>query len=164
MRTILIVLGFVILTLATISAEAMAADEQKAAPTDAVKDKSSETAEAVKKNENYEYTGTNRRDPFTSLIQKKSSGKIKGLTPLESYETADMKLIAIMWANNRYYAVISLPDGKSYTAYAGIKVGPNAGVIKKITKDSMVIADRVKDARGRFSPKERVLKLRTEEE
>ncbi len=112
----------------------------------------------------YEYTGSGRRDPFTSLIQKKTAGKIKGSTPLESYETMDMKLIAVMWANNKYYAVLSMPDGKSYTANEGVKVGPNGGIIKKITKDTMFIADRIKDARGRFSPKERVLKLRTEEE
>jgi Tfp pilus assembly protein PilP len=165
MRTFLIILGLTILAFAVMQTETIAAEEQKAVSTDtAVKEKVPETTEAVKKSDNYEYTGASRRDPFTSLILKKSAGKVKGRTPLESYETTEMKLIAIMWANNKYYAVVSLPDSKSYTVYAGLKVGMNAGVIKKITKDTMIIADRIKDVRGRFSPKERVLKLRTEEE
>jgi Tfp pilus assembly protein PilP len=163
MRTALIIAGL-ILTLVFAQGMGLAATaetaEKGAAPAPVTA-----PVDLQKKSDNYyEYTGASRRDPFTSLIQKKASGKIKGQTPLESYETTDMKLIAIMWANNRYYGVLSMPDKKSYTVHEGMKVGVNAGVIKKISKDTMIIADRIKDARGRFSPKERVLKLRTEEE
>jgi Tfp pilus assembly protein PilP len=73
-------------------------------------------------------------------------------------------MIAILWEKNKYYAVISLPDGKSYTVHEGVKVGTSRGVIKKISKDTMIISERIKDARGKIIPKERVLKLRTEEE
>jgi Tfp pilus assembly protein PilP len=118
-----------------------------------------------KKNDSfYEYSGVGRRDPFTSLIQKKSTEREKGGTALESYDTAEMKLIAILWDKNRYYAVLSLPDGKSYTVYEGVKLGTSSGMIKKISKDSMVISERVKDARGRINPKDKVIKLRSEEE
>jgi len=120
--------------------------------------------ESQKKSAAFEYTGVSRRDPFTSLIQPKKVGKIKGATPLQSYDAADMQVIAILWMNNKYSAVLSMPDRKSYTVYEGVKVGLNSGFIKKIKKDSVVIADRVKDARGKYSPIERVLKLRMEEE
>jgi Tfp pilus assembly protein PilP len=112
----------------------------------------------------YEYSGMGRRDPFTSLIQTKGAGKGKGISALESYDTSEMKLIAVVWDKSRYHAVISLPDGKSYTVYEKVKVGTNSGVIKKITKDSMIISEKVRDARGRINPKDRVLKLRSEEE
>jgi Tfp pilus assembly protein PilP len=122
-------------------------------------------AESAKKVDSfYEYTGMGRRDPFTSLIQTKGASKGKGISALESYDTSEMKLIAILWDKTRYYAVVSLPDGKSYTVYEKVKVGTSSGVIKKITKDSMVISERVRDARGRINPKDRVLKLRSEEE
>ena len=112
----------------------------------------------------YDYSGIGRRDPFTSLIQKKSTEREKGVSALESYDAAEMKLIAILWDKNRYYAVLSLPDGKSYTVHEGDKVGTSSGLIKKINKDSMVISERVKDARGRIGQKDKVLKLRSEEE
>jgi type IV pilus biogenesis protein PilP len=112
----------------------------------------------------YEYSGIGRRDPFTSLIQKKSSEREKGGSALVAYDTAEMKLIAILWDKNRYYAVISLPDGKSYTVKEGDKLGTSSGTIKKISKDQMVISERVKDARGRINPKDKVIKLRSEEE
>jgi Tfp pilus assembly protein PilP len=123
------------------------------------------TQGAEKRNDSFhEYSGIGRRDPFTSLIQKKSTEREKGGTALESYDTAEMKLIAILWDKNRYYAVLSLPDGKSYTVYEGVKLGTSSGMIKKISKDSMVISERVKDARGRINPKDKVIKLRSEEE
>jgi Tfp pilus assembly protein PilP len=167
MRIAIILTGFMILAIAGMPAEDAVAAEQKKI-NDTTKEATKETAapapETGKKNDYYEYTSVGRRDPFTSLIQKKTSDKEKGATALESYESADMKLIAVLWEKNRYYAVVSLPDGKSYTVFEGVKVGKSSGIIKKINKDTMIIAERVKDARGRISPKERVLKLRTEEE
>jgi Tfp pilus assembly protein PilP len=160
MRIAIVFAGLMmILTAAGMSSTPAAAAEQNK-----TKETVSSAPEAEKKGDYYEYTGVGRRDPFTSLIQKKTSDREKGATALESYESADMKLIAVLWDKNKYYAVISLPDGKSYTVFEGVKVGTSSGVIRKITKDTMIISERVKDARGRISPKERVLKLRTEEE
>jgi Tfp pilus assembly protein PilP len=165
MKTVLLFIGLALtfsLSQTDVMAAAAADDRKAAVQQPAAAAPSPEIA--TKTVASYEYTGSSRRDPFTTLIQKKMKGKIKARTPLESYETTDMKMIAIMWANNKYYAVLSMPDGKSYTATEGVKVGPNGGSVKKISKDTMIIADKLKDARGRLSPKERVLKLRTEEE
>lgn len=112
----------------------------------------------------YEYSGIGRRDPFTPLVMKKGTEREKRITPLESYAVGEIKLIAILWEKNRYYAVVTLPDNKSYTVADGTKVGINGGVVSRITKDSMVISERVRDRRGRISPKNTVLKLRVEEE
>jgi len=161
---------FFLISVALLAAYFMAggmldAAEPKTAP-EKEKAQTAASAPAVEKQSGslYEYTGIGRRDPFTSLIQKKSSEREKGVTALESYDTAEMKLIAILWDKNRYYAVISLPDAKSYTVKEGDKLGTSSGIIKKISKDQMVISERVKDARGRINPKDKVIKLRSEEE
>ena len=170
MRIAIVLAGLMIFVAAGLPAYADAAAQNKKkeaakeTPKDAPNEKKAPVAESDRKGDYYEYSGVGRRDPFTSLIQKKTTDREKGATALESYDTADMKLIAVLWDKNKYYAVISLPDGKSYTVYEGVKVGTSSGVITKIRKDSMIIAERVKDARGRVGPKDRVLKLRIEEE
>jgi len=112
----------------------------------------------------YEYGGLARRDPFAPLLSKREAGKDKGISPLETYDVNEIKVIAILWAKTKYYAVLSLPDGKSYTVTDGAKVGTRSGVISKIVKDSMVIKERVRDARGVMNPRDTVLRLRGEEE
>jgi|WetSurMetagenome_2_1015567.scaffolds.fasta_scaffold00686_11 Tfp pilus assembly protein PilP len=162
MRTNLIIAGLMMFALTVPIGMAVAVEQnkQEAAPKGPV---AVEPDDGKKSNILYEYGSMSRRDPFTSLIQKKS-GKEKGATPLQSYSSDEMKVIAIMWSKNKYYAVISLPDKKSYTVFEGVKVGNSSGVIKKIGKDQLIIAEKVRDARGRTNPRDRVLKLRTEEE
>ncbi|HTZ17932.1 MAG TPA: pilus assembly protein PilP [Dissulfurispiraceae bacterium] len=121
-------------------------------------------AEVPKKEGAYEYSGLDRRDPFAPLVSKREAGKEKGIAPLEAYDVNEVKVIAILWAKTKYYAVFSLPDGKSYTVNEGAKVGTRNGVITKITKDQVVIKERVRDARGSMSPRDTVLRLRGEDE
>lgn len=113
----------------------------------------------------YEYSASNRRDPFMPLIVKEEEGKKpdKGIRPIERYAAADFKLIGVLWENSKYYAAITLPDGKSYTVVEGMKLGLHAGKVHKITKDSVIIREHVKDQKGRLSPKDTILKLRREE-
>jgi Tfp pilus assembly protein PilP len=164
MRTALILFAGLFLAAALTIQPVIAAEPVQDGASEAAKDKVAAPQTAQPMSGAHEYTGLNRRDPFTSLIEKKGGAKVKGRTPLESYETAEMRVIAILWMGKKYSAVLSMPDGKSYTAYEGNKVGVNGGLIRKITNDTVFIADRVKDARGKLSPQERVLKLRMEEE
>jgi Tfp pilus assembly protein PilP len=165
MRTRLFVIGTALLAAVSMAAGMLDAAEPKPAREKEKAPAEVSTQGTEKKDGSfYEYSGIGRRDPFTSLIQKKSSEREKAGTALESYDTAEMKLIAILWDKNRYYAVLSLPDNKSYTVKEGDKIGTSSGMIKKINKDSMVISERVKDARGRINPKDKVIKLRSEEE
>ena len=133
-----------------------------AAPTVAVTAPTAESGQH--KDGSYEYGGLARRDPFAPLVSKREAGKDKGISPLETYDVNEIKVIAILWAKTKYYAVLSLPDGKAYTVTDGIKVGTRNGVISKIVKDSMVIKERVRDARGVMNPRDTVLRLRGEEE
>lgn len=114
----------------------------------------------------YVYDPKGRRDPFTSLVQV---SKIKverktGASPIENYEVDEIKLIAIAWDSKQYYALITLPDKKSYTVKKGMTLGIYSGKVINITKDSVFIQEQVKDYRGQNKTKDSILKLRKEGE
>lgn len=122
-------------------------------------------ADKIKTNEvAYEYNIRGRRDPFSPLIVKPEADKKKGYTPMENYEVAEFKLIAILWNKTGYYAVITLPDGKSYTIREGTKLGLHDGSVHKITASSVIIREKIRDTWGKISPKDTILKLRREDE
>lgn len=133
----------------------------------------SSTAPAAVKNEApkvekeiYVYDPKGRRDPFMSLA-KVSSAKTerkKGATPIENFNVDEIKLIAIASDGQQYYALITLPDKKSYTINNGMSLGLYGGKVIEITKDSVLISEQVKDYRGQTKTKDTILKLRKEEE
>ena len=118
--------------------------------------------EEVKKTapEEYKYTG-GRRDPFLSLIEitKEKPTKKKGATPFESYGLDEITLLAIASSNNRHYALIKLPDGKTYTITRGMTIGMHGGKVERISKGSVWIREYVKDYRGELEPRVTILKL-----
>lgn len=126
-----------------------------------------EPADAPKGTPVFKYTGSGKRDPFVPLILKAEPEKKerkKGQTPIENYELSEFKLIAVLWNEKGYYAVLRLPDGKFYTIKEGMKVGLHGGTAIKITKDSLVVRESAKDERGVHRSRDTVLKLRLEEE
>src|SRR4030067_2135630 len=83
--------------------------------------------EEVKKAEQeiYTYDPRERRDPFLSLVMmlKQKPERKKGMNPFESYSIDEISLLAIAWDDQKYYALIILPDRKSYTITEGTKLG-----------------------------------------
>jgi Tfp pilus assembly protein PilP len=57
-----------------------------------------------------------------------------------------------------------LPDKKSYTITEGMTLGLQGGKVVKITKDSVVIREYIRDYRGEMKPRESILKLHKGEE
>jgi type IV pilus assembly protein PilP len=112
------------------------------------------------------YDPGGRRDPFRSLIEiaKEKPQARKKANPIENYDVDELKLSAIIWDNQKYYALITLPDNKSYTIREGMTLGLYGGKVEEITKDSMVIREHVKDYRGQPVIKDTILKLRKEGE
>ncbi len=124
-----------------------------------------ETDEASKaEQEIYTYDPRGKRDPFLSLVMmlKQKPERKKGMTPFESYSVDEINLLAIAWDNQKYYALILLPDKKSYTITEGMKLGLYGGKVQKITKDAVVIREHLKDYRGEIKPRDSILKLRKE--
>jgi type IV pilus assembly protein PilP len=113
----------------------------------------------------YVYDPKGKRDPFLSLVMtmKQKPIKAKGLNPFESYSVDEIKLLAIAWDDKKHYALIMLPDKKSYTITTGMKLGLYGGKVEKITENTVVIKEYIRDYRGNIKPKDSILKLRKEE-
>lgn len=107
-----------------------------------------------------EYTATGKRDPFVSLAFKADIPK----GSLIGFDPGELKLIAVLWEGKLAYAVLTAPDAKSYTVRQGTKIGLHGGQIAKITQDSVIIREVVKNYKGVLAPKDTVLKLRRGDE
>ena len=113
----------------------------------------------------YIYDPKGRRDPFMSLAKpSKKVERVKGASPVENYGVDEIKLIAIASDGQQYYALITLPDNKSYTLRKGMTLGLYNGKVVEITRDSVLIREQVKDYRGQTKIKDTILKLRKEGE
>lgn len=115
--------------------------------------------------ETYTYDPKGRRDPFTSLLAPKAAKvkkeKPKG-SPIENVDVEDLKVIAVLWDKNEYYAMILLPDNKSFTIKKGMVLGQHAGKVVEIAEEGVLIREHVKDYRGNMVVKDTLLKLRKE--
>lgn len=113
----------------------------------------------------YTYNPAGRRDPFTPLITKQETkAKLGARPPLERHNINEFKLTGIVWGGFGYNAMLEGPDGKGYFVRVGTIIGPNRGVIKKITKDAMVIEEKFKTSLGATERKEIVVDLRKKQE
>jgi type IV pilus assembly protein PilP len=113
----------------------------------------------------YTYNPAGRRDPFAPIIVRESKkGKEGDRPPLERYNLSEFKLTGIIWGGFGYNAMLEGPDGKGYFVRVGTIVGPNRGVVKKITQNTMVIEEKYKTYTGETERKEIVVELRRKQE
>ena len=112
----------------------------------------------------YNYKPAGRRDPFRSLILGLKEKKVAGLTPLQLRSLGELKVIGIIWDGRSYVAMIETPDGKGYLVREGVLVGPEGGVVRKISAESINIEEVFTDFNGRKKTKMTVLGLRSKEE
>lgn len=147
-------------------------DQQPAKKPQAEQVKPAEVKEAIPTEEEkqvvpegYAYDAKGRRDPFFSLVlPKQKPAKKKGASPFESYDIDEIHLMAIAWKNDKYFALIRLPDKKTYTITEGMILGLQGGKVEKITQDRVVIREYIKDYRGEMKPRDSILKLHKGEE
>ena len=113
----------------------------------------------------YAYNPGGRRDPFAPIIIKESKkGKEGDRPPLERYNINEFKLTGIIWGGFGYNAMLEGPDGKGYFVRVGTILGPNRGVVKKITQNTMVVEEKYKTYTGETEHKEIVVELRKKQE
>jgi type IV pilus assembly protein PilP len=94
----------------------------------------------------YRYNPAGRRDPFMPIIVKKEVQK------------------GIVWGGFGYNAMIEAPDGKGYFVRTGTVLGPNRGVVKRITQSTVIIEEKYKTFSGEVQRKEIVVELRKKRE
>jgi Tfp pilus assembly protein PilP len=142
--------------------------DTKKARTAEVKEEQPQTAETeeIIQAKFYSYDQMGRRDPFLSLIEvtKKKPPKKKGGSPIESFSIDEIKLLAIASDKQEGYALILLPNRKTYTITKGMVLGLEGGKVEEITEEMVVIREYVKDYKGDIKPKDTVLKLHKGEE
>ncbi len=113
----------------------------------------------------YTYHSAGRRDPFMPIIIKEEKKALAGAkTPLERFSISEFKLSGIIWGGLGYHAMLEGPDGKGYFVRVGTVIGPNRGVIKKITQKTMIIEEKYKNPSGEVSKKEIIVELRRTQE
>ena len=113
----------------------------------------------------YTYNPGGRRDPFAPIIIKESNkGKGGDRPPLERYNINEFKLTGIIWGGFGYNAMLEGPDGKGYFVRVGAILGPNRGVVKKITQNTMVVEEKYRTYTGETERKEIVVELRKKQE
>lgn len=79
---------------------------------------------------------------------------IEPKTPLQKYETGQLKLAAIIWGAEDSAAMVEAPDGKGYTIRVGDLIGNRGGQVSKILGNKVVIEERHKDDSGAVRKKE----------
>ncbi len=112
----------------------------------------------------YTYRSSDKRDPFRSLIevQKEDDMDTRPRTPLESFNTTQMNLIAIISDEKGAYAMIGLPDKKHYFVREGMNIGLHDGVVREIRSDRVVVEEIMRDYRNNEITQEVFIKLRKE--
>ncbi len=113
----------------------------------------------------YSYNPAGRRDPFMPLVVRdEKKVPVANRPPLERYNITEFKLTGIVWGGFGYNAMFEGPDGKGYFVRVGTVIGQNRGVIKKITKDFIVIEEKFKTFTGAVQRKEIMVELRKKQE
>ncbi|HSQ78633.1 MAG TPA: pilus assembly protein PilP [Nitrospirota bacterium] len=113
----------------------------------------------------FSYRPSGRRDPFAPIVTKQEKkSRISDLPPLERYNISEFKLSGIVWGGFGYNAVLEGPDGKGYFIRVGTILGPNRGVVKKITQNMIVIEEKFKNVMGETERKEITVQLRKKQE
>ena len=132
MRSLFLMLMILFMSLGLCGAQEPSAKQDKAQPTDIVKDTPAENS--------FVYSPQGRRDPFEPLlpkepligevVKKTRPEKVKG--PLEKFELKQFRLIAIMVVQGTPRAMVKAPDGKSYMVKVDDYIGINGGIVKDI--------------------------------
>lgn len=106
--------------------------------------------EAAIQKPKFVYAAGDRRDPFVSLlkIRKPLQSDSEIETPLQKFGLKEVRLTAIIVGKGEPRAMIIAPDKKAYILRAGVKIGRNHGVIKKITNNAVVVEEVYKDFSG----------------
>jgi type IV pilus assembly protein PilP len=113
--------------------------------------------------EAYTYDPAGRRDPFVSLLSRgvEPAGG-KKLTGLGGLTTGEIMVRGVLQSRNSYVALISGPDGKTYSAHVNDRLLD--GVIRSVTPDGIVIMQEVNDPLSLVKQREVRKGLRTAED
>jgi type IV pilus assembly protein PilP len=113
----------------------------------------------------YRYDPTGRRDPFKPLIlaQKPAAPGAEermSCPPLQDFELASLKLVAIVWGELGRKAMLKAPNGRGYAIGEEMLVGRNCARVRRIEPNAVIIEEIRPDADGQPRKEDVVLRLR----
>ena len=92
----------------------------------------------------YRYEPVGKRDPFRPFRDSKVGvGLIRTpsrpLDPLEKFDVKTLRVVAIVWSNEKPKALIQDPDKGLHSVVVGQRIGKNEGYIAEIREGEVVI-------------------------
>ena len=107
-------------------------------------------AEPVPVAAGFGYDPQGRRDPMEPLVKEAAPpaapkrverAPAEAREPLERFDLADLKLVAIVRGGFGSKALVKAPDGKGYYATVGTRMGTHGGRVSEIREQSLVIEE-----------------------
>lgn len=96
------------------------------------------------------YDPQERRDPMHPLVEEAPSPAvprrvertpIEAREPLERFDLAALKLVAIVWGGFGRKALVKAPDGKGHYVTVGTRIGRHGGRVSEIRNQALVIEE-----------------------
>ena len=112
----------------------------------------------------YTYDPTGKRDPFRSFVLTASTEREDARGPLEQFDLAQLKLVAVVWGTERPRAVVSDPSGRGYIVREGTYMGKNEGRIIQIADNALVVKETYVDYFGETTTKDVTMRVRAVKE
>ncbi len=109
----------------------------------------------------YSYSSAGKADPFRPLLVDTAAKKAlesrsqdrEFLTPLQKYELKDLKLVAVVVSENGPTAMLEDPTGYGYVVRTGMLVGPNEGVVERVTRTGIIVKEKIYNSLGEVEPR-----------
>ena len=126
----------------------------------------SEEKKEPEKEEAYSYNPTGKPDPFKPFLQLTPYREPRSapLTPLQKYETSQLKLVAVLFTPEGNIGLVEDATGKGYFVKKGTLVGKNDGKVTKILNDRVMVEEVFLDVWGQKKVNEIALLLQKAEE
>jgi type IV pilus assembly protein PilP len=109
------------------------------------------------KTDDFVYQLEGRPDPFEPFIKPKVATTLEReevteeevvLTGMQLFEPGQLKLVAVMFAENNKIAMVEDVTGKGYVINEGVLIG-RYGVVSQITPDRVIITETARNRTGK---------------
>lgn len=109
--------------------------------------------------EDYNYSASGKRDPFTPFERASSTAPMGPIWPLQKYDLEQLKLVGVIWEVKVPKAMILDPSGHGYVVTINERVGRNNGYIARIREGEIVVVENILGVDGKSSYVTKIMKL-----